>query len=59
MKISEQDMLRILFPERRDPETERRRLETLARGREMFPDSVLTPESLQRGIPLPERPVKK
>ncbi len=59
MKISEQDMLEILFPQCRDPETERRRLETLARGREMFPPSSRTPEALKRGIPLPERPVKK
>lgn len=55
MKITELDALAILFPERRDPETERRRLATLARGRELFPDELLTPEHLKRGIPLPAR----
>lgn len=55
MRISEQDLLQILFPELRDPETERRRLETLARARELFPDEVMTPENLKKGIPLPPR----
>ncbi|CAM3199210.1 hypothetical protein DESA109040_02425 [Deinococcus saxicola] len=54
MKISEQDALQILHPERRDPEVERRRLETLARaehlGRLLGP---LTTERLRAGIPLP------
>lgn len=59
MKITEQDALEILFPERRDPETERRRLATLARGRELFPDAMLTPERLRVGIPLPARRIKQ
>ncbi|MFC6667971.1 hypothetical protein ACFP9V_23085 [Deinococcus radiopugnans] len=51
MKITEHGALEILFPERRDPETERRRLATLARGCELFPDELLTPEQLKRGLP--------
>lgn len=56
VKISEQDALRILRPELRDPELERRRLETLARS-ERF-RNLLSPEHLQQGIPLPERKPK-
>lgn len=55
MKISEHDAMLILHPELRDPEQERRRLETLAAARELFPNGVLTPENLKNGIPLPER----
>lgn len=57
MKISANDALSILLPERRDPETERRRLQTLAEadelGRRMGP---LTTERLRAGIPLPRPP---
>lgn len=37
MKITELDALAILFPERRDPETERRRLATLPGAANCFP----------------------
>lgn len=54
MKISENDLLSILHPERRDPDVERRRLRTLAEadelGRLLGP---LTTERLRAGIPLP------
>lgn len=54
MKISVQDALQILDPERRAPEVERRRLDTLAQadrlGRLLGP---LTTERLQAGLPLP------
>ncbi len=51
MKITEHDALLILRPELRDPESERRRLNTLARSQWL--ESLATPENLQAGIPLP------
>lgn len=59
MKISEEDALRILNPELRDPELERRRLETIERSGWLR--GLVTPENLARGIPfsLPPRRVKR
>lgn len=54
MKITEQDALLILRPELRDPELERRRLDTLARSEWLT--ALATPENLRAGIPLPARP---
>ncbi|MEF2277020.1 hypothetical protein V3W47_01840 [Deinococcus sp. YIM 134068] len=56
MKITEHDALLILRPELRDPELERRRLDTLARSEWLY--GLTTPEHLQAGIPLPDRPGK-
>ncbi|WP_019588428.1 hypothetical protein [Deinococcus apachensis] len=56
MQITEPDALLILRPELRDPELERRRLDTLARSEWLI--DLATPEHLQAGIPLPDRPRK-
>lgn len=53
MKISREDYLQIMHPERRDPAAEARRQATIKRSEQLGP---LTSEALARGIPI--RPKK-